>query len=150
MNDLYDTDTVAWSAQPGALPRRVAAGERLDVAPDWANIAAEIEVLGKTQARELASRIAVILEHLIKLQASPAAGPRAAWRAAVRRERGEIETLLADAPSLRAPVGTVISDRLDRARTDAAASLADNHAAPCRAVAAVFYSEDRVLGDWLP
>jgi hypothetical protein len=150
MNDLYDSDTVAWAAQQGALLRRVAAGEPLNVAPDWSNIAEEIETLGRTQGRELASRIAVILEHLIKLQASPAMEPRAAWRATVRRERREIEGLLADAPSLRGRVAAVIAEKLVRARSDAAAALADNGEAPSCDVATLGYTEDQVLGDWLP
>ena len=55
MNDLYETDTVAWSERQAALLRRVAAGERLNAKPNWTNIAGKIESLGKTQARELAS-----------------------------------------------------------------------------------------------
>jgi hypothetical protein len=150
MSDLYEADTVAWSEQQSALLRRVVAGERLNVAPDWPNIAEEIETLGKTQARELASRIAVILEHLIKLAASPAQEPRAAWRATVRRERGEIETLLGDAPSLRARVPAIVEGRMARARTDAAAALADSGEEPCCEIGGIVYNENEVLGDWLP
>jgi len=51
MNDLYETDTVAWSERQSELLRRVAAGERLNVAPDWPNIAEEIETLARTRAR---------------------------------------------------------------------------------------------------
>jgi hypothetical protein len=144
MTDLYDTDTFAWSEQQAALLRRVAAGERLNVAPDWPNIAEEIETLGKNQARELASRIAVILEHLIKLEASPSSDPRPSWRATIRRQRAEIDRLLADAPSLRARVGLLIAAEL------AAASLTDNRETPTRDIATVTYTEAQILGDWLP
>jgi hypothetical protein len=120
------------------------------VTPDWPNIAEEIETLGKTQARELASRIAVILEHLIKLAASPASEPRAAWRATVRRGRGEIETLLVDAPSLRARVPAVVESKLARARADAAAALADSGEVPGCDIGGIVYGESEVLGDWLP
>jgi Domain of unknown function DUF29 len=68
---------------------------------DWQNVAEEIEALGKSQARELASRIAVILEHLIKMQGLPAAEPRFGWRESIQRQRNEIERLLVDSPSLR-------------------------------------------------
>jgi hypothetical protein len=150
MTDLYDTDTVAWSEQQAALLRRVAAGERLNVAPDWPNIAEEIETLGKNQARELASRIAVILEHLIKLEASPSSDPRPSWRATIRRQRAEIDRLLADAPSLRARVGLLIAAELADARAEAAASLTDNRETPTRDIATVTYTEAQILGDWLP
>jgi hypothetical protein len=150
MSDLYESDTVAWAEQQGALLRRVAAGERLNVTPDWPNIAEEIETLGKTQARELASRIAVVLEHLIKLAASPASEPRAAWRATIRRERGEIETLLDDAPSLRARVPAAIESKMARARADAAAALADKGEVPCRDIGGINYGASEVLGDWFP
>jgi hypothetical protein len=150
MNDLYETDTVAWAEQQGSLLRRVAVGERLNVAPDWSNIAEEIETLGKNQGRELASRIAVILEHLMKLAASPGSEPRAAWRATIRRERGEIETLLDDAPSLRARVPAVIERKIARARADATAALADSGETPNCDIDCISYTESDVLSDWLP
>jgi len=150
MNDLYETDTVAWSERQSELLRRVAAGERLNVAPDWPNIAEEIETLGKNQGRELASRVAVILEHLIKLAASPASEPRAVWRATIRRERGEIETLLEDAPSLRTRVPAVIQNKIARARANAAAALVDSGEVPRCDIGSINYSADELLGDWMP
>jgi hypothetical protein len=149
MNDLYEIDTVAWSAQQAELLRRVAAGERPNNAPDWFNIAEEIDSLGRNQIRELGSRIAVIMIHLIKLEASPAAEPRAGWRATVRRERDEIEQLLADSPSLRGRLPAIIAGKLDRARAEAAASLADNGETPRRSIESITYTEAQVLGDWL-
>jgi hypothetical protein len=55
--------------------RRICSGNLPNTAPDWSNIAPEIDSVGKTQARDLASRITVILVHLIRLRASPARGP---------------------------------------------------------------------------
>ena len=130
--------------------RRVAAGERPNAEPDWTNIAEEIESLGKTQARELASRITVIREHLIKLETSPARQPRAGWRATVRRERTEIERLLEESPSLRTRVPPIITRNIGDARAEAAASLADNGETPERAIKDITYAEAQVLGDWLP
>jgi hypothetical protein len=150
MNDLYEIDTVAWAEQQAALLRRVAAGERPNTAPDWSNIAEEIESMGRAQARELASRIVVVLEHLIKLEASPAAEPRAGWRATVRRERGEIKRLLADSPSLRGRVAMEIEAAMREARAESAASIADNAETPRRPIEEIAYTEDQVLGDWLP
>jgi hypothetical protein len=67
-----------------------AAGSGTKLPIDWENVAQEIESLDKSQRRELASRIRIIPEHLIKLQASAATGPRAAWRATTSAPRAKI------------------------------------------------------------
>lgn len=89
----YDADLVLW-AEDQARALRDAAQARTNLPIDWENVAEEIESLGRSQARELASRIGVILVHLMKLQASPAAQPRAGWRETIIEQRNEIERLL--------------------------------------------------------
>ena len=37
-DSLYGRDALAWSEQQAALLRRLAAGERLNEAVDWANV----------------------------------------------------------------------------------------------------------------
>jgi hypothetical protein len=150
MSDLYETDTVAWAEQQADLLRRVAAGERPNAEPDWPNIAEEIDSMARTQARELASRIAVIMEHLIKLDVAPTAGPRRGWRETIRTQRREIAILLDDSPSLRPRVAAAIAANISHARADAAASLSDNGETPRRDIQSISYSEAQVLGDWLP
>jgi hypothetical protein len=150
MTGLYDTDLVEWSERQADLLRRVAAGEKVNEPPDWMNIAEEIAALGKNQGRELSTRIAVILLHLMKLEASPAAEPRAGWRDTIRQQRDEIERLLADAPSLRARIPAVVAREIVGAWTRAAASLADNRETPRIDPAQLVYSEQQVTGDWLP
>jgi len=151
MSDLYDTDFVIWSRQQSELLRRRASGELVNEAEiDWPNVAEEIEALGKNEARALASKLATVMEHLLKLEASPAVDPRAGWRATIRRERTDIHRLLKDAPSLRPTVAAVIAEELGAARREAAASLADNGETPRIAIEGIVYDEDQVLGDWLP
>jgi Domain of unknown function DUF29 len=150
MSDLYDTDILLWSEQQAGLLRRLAAGEHINDSADWQNIAEEIEALGKSQARELASRIATVLEHLIKLEASPAADPRAGWRSTIRRERREIERLLADAPSLRPTVSAVIERELASAREAVRDDLADRREQPRLDMATLSYTAEQALGTWLP
>jgi hypothetical protein len=150
MSDLYDSDVVEWSARQAVLLRRVAAGEPVNEAPDWLNIAEEIDALGKNQGRELVSRIAVILVHLIKMEASPATEPRAGWRDTIRHQRDEIERLLADAPSLRARIPAIAIAELPRARARAAASFADNGETSRVTIDRIAYTDDQMLGDWLP
>lgn len=63
---LYEQDVAAWAEQQAALIR---AGqfERLDLV----HIAEEIEDVGKSEQRELANRMAVLLAHLLKWQFQP-------------------------------------------------------------------------------
>jgi hypothetical protein len=78
----YDTDVYAWSLRQGALLRRLAAGERVNDADlDWPNIAEEIETVGRSERAMVASHIRNVMEHLIKLHASPATEPRPGVRA---------------------------------------------------------------------
>ena len=58
---LYDTDFYAWTAEQAALLR---AG-RLSEA-DVENIAEEIESMGRSERRELVSRLTVLFVHLLK------------------------------------------------------------------------------------
>ena len=73
----YDIDLALW-ADGQARALRDAGHAGIDLPIDWENLAEEIEALGKPQVRELASRIAIILVHLTKLEASSPCrhGPR--------------------------------------------------------------------------
>jgi hypothetical protein len=95
----YDTDAVTWSEQQADLLRRLAAGERVNDLVDWENVAEEIESVGKSQRLALASHVLRVLEHLMKLEASPATAPRRGWRETVRRARAEIEEFWKRAPA---------------------------------------------------
>ena len=82
----YHLDIFAWSRRQGE--RRQAAGERVnDGDLDWPNIAEEIDAVGRSERSELASHIAVAIEHLMKLHASPAAALRIGWQETVARAR---------------------------------------------------------------
>jgi hypothetical protein len=152
MSDLYDRDFVEWTAdQAAALRRASTAGANLPL--DWENLAEEIESLGKSQRRELGSQIRRVLRHLLKLEASPAADPRAGWRATIRAARADIEDVLADSPSLRRGVADLIEKQTPIAAELAAADLARHgegaDAVESRVQAGGFTAE-QVLGDWFP
>jgi Domain of unknown function DUF29 len=77
---LYEEDFVRWTEQQAAALRQ-AAGLGTNLPLDWENLAEEIDGLGRSHRHELRSRIAVIIEHLIKVECSPAADPGAdGWR----------------------------------------------------------------------
>jgi hypothetical protein len=99
---LYDADFALWAAEQARLMR---AGERRVL--DWDHLAEEIDSLGRSQRREVRSRLIRIIEHLLKLDASADAAPRAGWRRTVRDQRLEIRLLLEDSPSLVPVVATL-------------------------------------------
>jgi hypothetical protein len=145
----YDTDLKLWAeSQARALRDAGHAGTNLPI--DWDNVAEEIESLGKSQARELASRIAVVLVHLMKLEASPAEEPRAGWQETIAQQRNDIERVLADSPSLRPTIQSVIENESGKARRVAVLALAGHGEQPQMAVANIRYTVEQVLGDWFP
>jgi Domain of unknown function DUF29 len=146
----YDKNIVVWLERQADLLRRVAAGDRVNDQIDWSNIAEEVEAWGKSERRELHNRIAIVLLHLIKPQASPATEPPAVWRETIREQRRCVQLLLDDSPSLRPAVPSVTNMVLNGVREEALASLADRGEAPRVDLAGLDYTEDQVLGSWLP
>jgi hypothetical protein len=96
MSETYDRDFYAWANEQAALLRAGRLGEA-----DIAHIAEEIESMGKTEKRELVSRLKVLLLHLLKWQYQP--GLRgASWEASISVQRNDLDDHLADNPSLKA------------------------------------------------
>jgi hypothetical protein len=155
----YEQDFAAWAheqaaALRGARDAMLRHGSNDDVleALDWENLAEEIEGLAQRDRRELASRIALIIEHLAKLQHSPALDPRAGWTETVGRSRRDIQGILGDSPSLRQQVPALIESYTRDAVRLAARSMTE-HRELTEAAAAHLpadYTLDQVLGDWWP
>jgi hypothetical protein len=96
MSATYDTDFYAWANEQAALLRTGNAA-----AADLANIAEEIESIGRSERRELVNRLAILLTHLLKWRVQP--GYRSAsWNSTIREQRLRIRLHLADNPSLKA------------------------------------------------
>ena len=95
MTTAYEKDIVAWANEQAGFIR---AG-RFDLL-DLENIAEEIEDVGKSEKRELASRMAVLLSHLLKWQFQ--SGRRgASWQRTIKEQRKEIIYDLKETPSLK-------------------------------------------------
>src|SRR5688572_3622093 len=88
--ELYDEDFLLWTQEQAKLLREAAA-RRVNFPLDWENLAEEIESLGRSDRRELRSRITTIIEHLLKLEHSPVHEPREGWLDTVDRSRHEAE-----------------------------------------------------------
>jgi hypothetical protein len=146
--ELYEADFVRWTEQQSAALREAGrAGTNLPL--DWENLAEEVESLGRSWRREMRSRIRTIIEHMLELEHSPASEPRPGWMNTIGRERSEIESLFADAPTLRRDVAGMIAEESRRAAQFAARELA-KHGEPPATIALPNYTEEQILGDWFP
>jgi len=150
MSDLYETDVLAWSANQAALLRRLATGERVNKQIDWANVVDEIESVGRSERAVLASHVRVILEHLAKLQVSPAIGPRAGWRESIRQARAAVAEPLEASPTLCRTLQDVVAREMPRARSLVAGALADHREEPSVALDSVDYEVADVVGTFFP
>src|ERR1700679_1373837 len=110
----YDEDFYAWSREQADLLR---AGNVSDA--DLENIAEEIESMGKTEKRELVSRLTVLLLHLLKWERQ-SAGRGNSGRLSIQNAREEIRDLLDDTPSLKPVIDDVMTSAYRYARRKAA------------------------------
>lgn len=95
MGTAYKTDIVAWANEQAELLR---SGKLAAI--DIEHIAEEIEDVGKSEQRELASRMAVLLAHLLKWQYQPAKRSKS-WQYTITTQRKEVVYVINEAPSLR-------------------------------------------------
>ena len=95
MGTRYEQDVVAWANEQAELLR---AGKLTSI--DVEHIAEEIEDVGKSEQRELASRMSVLLAHLLKWQYQPGRRSKS-WQFTIRTQRKEVAYVLGEAPSLR-------------------------------------------------
>jgi len=105
MSAVYEADFHAWALEQAALLRE----GRLN-AIDSANLAEELESMGRSEKRALVNRLAVLLLHLLKWRYQPSLRGNS-WRLSIKEQRLRLASLLDDNPSLKS--------RLDRAIEDA-------------------------------
>lgn len=142
---LYDEDFYAWSRQQAALLRDGRFAEL-----DLEHLIEEVDDLGGALKRSVRSRLATIIEHLLKLAHSPAQDPRGGWYDTVITQRRDLAYELT--PSLRREVEPEFQKVYDRARADAATSLRKHgeDAAAGALPAASPFTLEQVIGDWWP
>ncbi len=79
---LYERDILACSEQQADLIRRLGKGERVNDV-DWANLAEEVEGVGRTELHAVESFLDLILVHLLRLLCLPEDQAAAHWTAEV-------------------------------------------------------------------
>lgn len=93
--DLYESDFHAWTM---AQAKALRAGDVASL--DAEHLAEEIETLGRSEKNEIASRIRIVLLHLLKWRFQPARRSRS-WQTTLLVQRQEIADRLETSPSLR-------------------------------------------------
>jgi hypothetical protein len=76
---LYETDFVAWTEEQVAALRALAERPELSNAIDWENVIEEIECLGRSEWKGVASHIRNALAHILKGFCDPDSLSRQAW-----------------------------------------------------------------------
>ena len=95
MGIAYEKDIVAWANEQASFIR---AG-RFELL-DLEHIAEEIEDVGKSEQRELSSRMVVLLAHLLKWQYQPARRG-SSWERTIKVQRTQVIRCLKKTPSLK-------------------------------------------------
>jgi hypothetical protein len=110
---LYNQDFYLW------IEQTVQALKNRDLnSLDWENLIEEVEGMGRSEKRELKSRLLVVMEHLLKIMfwESEKSQNLRSWRNTVLEQRYQLELLLEDSPSLRPMLQDSFADSYDKAR----------------------------------
>ena len=150
MSDLYEPDVVEWSEHQAALLRRLATGERVNDQVDWANVIEEIAAVGRSERTGLRGQVGNILQHIMKLEASPARDPRPGWKVSIIKARDAVARTLRDNPSLRPEASGIVTSEMESARKTVRLTLAAYGEMPRVPLEGLDYTADQVTGDWLP
>lgn len=99
---LYDQDFYLWTQKQAAL-LKAGALSQLDIE----NLTEEIESMGKSQKKELLSRLVILLMHMLKWNHQSDKRGRS-WLKTIATQRTEIEILLYDNPSLKHELPNIV------------------------------------------
>ena len=142
---IYDQDFYVWTEVQAELLR-----QRRFEALDLENLIEEVEGLGDTKKSAVIGNASVIMEHLLKLQHSPAQDPRRGWAESILEHRTRLEFDLT--PRLR----QILEEELPRVyaivrRTTARKlELYGEDVAAAALPAVCPYNADQIIGDWWP
>ena len=147
---LYQTDYYAWTKQQAAELRKLAAG-RANTTLDLANLAEEVESLGRSDLATVRSHLRRIIEHLLKLEHSPSAEPRFGWRESVVEARDVIPDVITAMLRREVQAERATTYQQGRRRAEAALRRYGERDAANALPADCPYSFDQMVSqDWYP
>jgi hypothetical protein len=103
-NSLYERDFYAWTQEQAQLLR-----ERRWHDIDVENLVEEVAGVGRSDKREIESRLDVLIAHLLKWKYQPGARS-SGWTGTIAEQRRRLERVLQDSPSLKPFVTEVFED----------------------------------------
>lgn len=103
-NITYRNDFYAWTQEQAALLK-----EEEFTEVDWQNLIEEIESMGRSEQKELESRLSLIIMHLLKMQYQPQRRGRS-WATTIAIQCIDLRRHLRKNPSLRAQLAEAIAD----------------------------------------
>ncbi len=103
---IYETDFYLWTQQQAALLRQ-RKFNRVDL--DLANIAEEIESMGRRDRRSVSSYLQNVLLHLLKWCYQPERRGTS-WRLSIRNGRHQIHQLISESPSLKPQLPALVQE----------------------------------------
>ena len=101
MNVDYNFDFYQWTQQQADFLRN-----RQTESIDWENLAEEIADMGRSEKRQLESRLEVLIMHLLKWQFQPNLRSRS-WQLTIKEQRLRLDKLLKENPSLKSSLADV-------------------------------------------
>ncbi|MDF5707576.1 MAG: DUF29 domain-containing protein [Nostoc sp. S4] len=111
--NLYDRDFYLWTK---TIVQQLKDHKFNEI--DLPNLIEEVESMGRSEKRELKSRLIILLMHLLKWQYQPK-NQSESWRSTITEQRICIELLLEDSPSLQPLIATIFEDCYQKARLKA-------------------------------
>jgi Domain of unknown function DUF29 len=147
---LYQTDYYAWTKDQAAKLRALAAA-RVNSPLDLENLAEEIESSGRSDWRAARRQVQRVIEHLLKLEFSPARELRSESMDRIGQARDELVDLLT--PVLRREVEEDIVTAFERGKREAAKGLrrhGEREAAQALPTTCPYSLDQIVSHDWYP
>jgi hypothetical protein len=109
----YQNDFYSWTREQAEL-LKIGRFNELDVL----NLIEEIETMGRSEKRELESRLTVLLVHLLKWHYQPTRRGRS-WQLTIQEQRLEFFDVLNDNPGLKPQLQTLLAHSYRKAKIKA-------------------------------
>ena len=110
----YENDFYGWTQEQAFLLK---SGRFSEV--DLLNLIEEVETMGRSEKRELLSRLTVLLAHLLKWQCQPVRRSTS-WELTIKNQRIDLKDVISDNPSLKPQLDILLVKAYEKARIVAA------------------------------